>query len=97
MRRWSVILKSPQHPKLTTTYDNTTMNIRYQNFIRVLHFVYDNFGFNPDFSRARAVQEQGISARRRSVLLRGLNNAVHVPLWLAFGEEHQIPFFYFTL
>jgi hypothetical protein len=50
-------------------------------------------GVNPDFSRARAVQEQGISARRRSVLLRGLNNAVPVPLWLAFGEEHQMPFF----
>ncbi len=30
---------------------------------------------NPHFSRARAVQEQGISVRRRSVLLRGLNNA----------------------
>jgi len=48
----------------------------------------------PDFSRARAVQEQGISAQRRSVLLQGLNNAVTVPLWLAFGEEHQMPFFY---
>jgi hypothetical protein len=49
----------------------------------------------PDFSRARAVQEQGISAQRRSVLLQGLNNAVPVPLWLAFGEEHQMPFFIF--
>jgi len=45
------------------------------------------FGFNPDFSRAGAVQEQGISAQRRSVLLRGLNNAVPVLLRLAFGEE----------
>ena len=52
---------------------------------------------NLDFSRARAVQEQGISARRRSVLLRGLNNAVPVLLWLAFGEEHQMPFYYFAL
>jgi hypothetical protein len=42
---------------------------------------------NPDFSRAKAVQEQGISVRRRSVLLRGLNNEVPVPLWFAFGEE----------
>jgi len=51
---------------------------------------------SPDFSRARAVQEQGISARRRSVLLQGLNNADAegtVPLWLAFGEEHQMLFF----
>jgi hypothetical protein len=48
---------------------------------------------NPDFSRARAVQEQGISARRRSVLLRGLNNEVPAPLWLAFCEEHQMLFF----
>ncbi len=49
---------------------------------------------NPDFSRARAGQEQGISVRRRSVvLLRVLNNAVPVPLWLAFGEEYQMPFF----
>ena len=34
----------------------------------------------PDFSPVRAVQEQGISARRRSLLLRGLNNAVPGPL-----------------
>ncbi len=52
---------------------------------------------NPDFSRARAVQEQGISVRRLSVLLRGLNNAVPVPLWLAFGEEHQMPFLFALL
>ncbi|MEE8552355.1 MAG: hypothetical protein V3S72_03560, partial [Desulfobacterales bacterium] len=55
----------------------------------LIHFLFPI----PDFSRARAVQEQGISARRRSVLLRELNNAVPVPLWLAFGEEHQMPFF----
>jgi len=36
----------------------------------------------PDFSQARAVQEQGISARRRNILLRGLDNAVPVLLWL---------------
>jgi hypothetical protein len=52
---------------------------------------------NPDLSRSRAVQEQDISARRRGVLLRGLNNAVPVPLWIAIGEEHQMPFFYFAL
>ena len=33
------------------------------------------YTLNPDFSRTRVVQEQGISARRCSVLLRGLNNA----------------------
>ncbi len=30
---------------------------------------------------------RGISGRRRSILLRGLNNAVPVLLRLAFGEE----------
>jgi hypothetical protein len=58
-----------------------------------LSSICNRFGANPDFSRARAVQEEGISARRRSVLLRGLNNAVPVPPWFAFGEEHQMPFF----
>ena len=48
---------------------------------------------NPDFSPVRAVQEQGISTRRRSVLLRGLNNAVPGPLWPAFGEEYQMRFY----
>jgi hypothetical protein len=48
---------------------------------------------NPKFSRVRAVQEQGISARRRSRLLRGLNNPVSVPLRFAFGKEHQRIFF----
>jgi len=43
------------------------------------------------------VQEQGISARRRSVLLRGVNNVVPVPVWLAFGEEHQMPFLFYTI
>ncbi len=47
----------------------------------------------PDFSRVRAAQEQGTSARRRSILLLGLNNTVPVSLWLAFGEEHQTLFF----
>jgi hypothetical protein len=52
---------------------------------------------NPDFSPVRAVQEQGISARRRPPKfyggLRGLNNAVPGPLWPAFGEEHQTRFY----
>ncbi len=42
---------------------------------------------NPVFSRDWATQEQGILARRRSILLRGLNNAVPVLFRLAFGEE----------
>jgi len=44
--------------------------------------MYLGMATNPDFSQARAVQEQGISARRRNILLRGLNNAVPVPHWL---------------
>ncbi|RLB76459.1 MAG: hypothetical protein DRH24_17840 [Deltaproteobacteria bacterium] len=48
---------------------------------------------NPHFSPRRAAQEQGISARRRSTLLRGLNNAVYELLCAAFGEKHQTGFF----
>jgi hypothetical protein len=35
------------------------------------------------------VHKQGISARRRSTLLQGLNNAVYALLRLAEGEENQ--------
>ncbi len=68
---------------LTLSFHNSIDNVR--GSLNLALFYYN---LNPDFSRARVVQEQGISARRRSVLLRGLNNAVLVPLWLAFGEEH---------
>ena len=50
---------------------------------------------NPDFSRVRAVSEQGISARRRCYLLQGLNNSAKAGLWLALGKKHQIIFFKF--
>ena len=63
------------------------------------HTVVGDLATNPDFSRVWATQEQarppakqgeaawGISTRRCSILLRGLNNAVPVSLRLAFGEE----------
>ena len=47
----------------------------------------------PDFSALRTAQEQGISGRRCSTLLRRLNNAVYELFCAAFGEEHQTGFF----
>jgi hypothetical protein len=76
---------TPEYVWYLETYCAGDLRLKELKFCRIFS--------NPDFSRARAAQEQGTSARRRSILLRGLNNTVPVSLWLAFGEEHQTLFF----